>query len=73
MGPTLVEPLVAIGPLQPPKAVQEVTLAEPQVKVDELPAATEVGAALSVTLGVVTTVTVVEAAAIPPAPAQLSV
>ena len=66
-------PLFGCAPLQPPVAVQAVTLAEPHVNVDEPPMATAVGAALRVTLGVVTIVTVVEPIAVPPAPEQLSV
>lgn len=73
MGLMIAVPLVAFVPLQPTVAVQEVTFAEFQLSVEEPPAAIEVGEALSVTVGNVTTVTVAEADVVPPAPVQLSV
>ena len=45
-------PLVALVPLQPPAAVQLVTLVPVQVKVLEPPGVIEVGAALKVSVGV---------------------
>ena len=53
-------PLVALLPLQPPEAVQTVALVVLQVRADELPLATLVGFAESVTVGAGTTVTVVD-------------
>ena len=44
-------PLVALAPLQPPEAAQEVALVELHVSVEVPPLATEVGFAVSVTVG----------------------
>lgn len=49
--PVLWEPEVALLPLQLPEAVQEVALAELQVKVEALPEVNEVGLAVMVTVG----------------------
>jgi hypothetical protein len=73
MGLMFAVPLLACAPLQPAEAVQELTFAEFQASIEEPPAAIEVGEALSVTVGDVTTVTLAEADAVPPAPVQLSV
>jgi hypothetical protein len=55
------EPLVAMLPLQPPEATQEVALLEDQVSVEALPLLTVVGLALRVTEGAgVVTVTVAD-------------
>jgi hypothetical protein len=55
------EPLVAMLPLQPPDAAQEVALVEDQVRVEALPLLTVVGLALRVTDGAgVVTVTVAD-------------
>ena len=65
-------PLVALVPLQPPVAVHEVALVELHVSVEAAPLATEVGFAVSVTVGAGTTVTVAVATLlVPPAPLQL--
>ena len=66
-------PLVARLPLQAPLAVQLVALVEDHVSVEEPPLATLAGAAVSVTVGSGTTVTVVDALALPPGPEQVSV
>ncbi len=69
-------PLVALLPLHPapvPEAVQEVALVELQVSVDAAPLATDVGFAVSVTVGMGTMVTVAVATLlVPPAPLQVS-
>jgi hypothetical protein len=69
-------PLVASVPLQAPEAVQDVALVELQVSVELPPLATEVGLAVSVTVGAgvaLPTVTVTEATLlVSPAPRQLS-
>jgi hypothetical protein len=49
--PVFCEPLVASEPLQPPEAVQDVAFVEDHVKVDAPPLATELGEALSATVG----------------------
>ena len=70
--PVLCVPLVALLPLQPPVAVHEVALVELHVSVELPPLATEVGFAVSVTVGVPGTVTVVVAALLTPlAPTQV--
>ena len=51
VGLTLCEPAVALLPLQPPEAVQEVALLEDQVKVLDWPLVIEVGLALKVRVG----------------------
>lgn len=75
--PVDAEPDVPRLPLQPPDAVQLVALVDDQLSVDEPPCATAGGAALSMTVGRVPpigdTVTVTDCAALPPAPAHVSV
>jgi hypothetical protein len=75
--PVLFVPLVAKAPVQPPDAVHEVALVEPQVSVDVPPAATTVGFAVNVAVGrtltLPATVTVAVTAALePPGPEQVS-
>ena len=71
--PVLCVPLVPLAPLQPPEAVQDVALVELHVSVDAAPLATEVGFAVSVTVGAGITVTVAVATLlVPPVPLQLS-
>jgi hypothetical protein len=73
--PVLWVPLVANAPLQPPEAVHEVALVEPQVSVAAPPLATVVGLAVSVAVGTGLAVTVTVAAAavlVPPGPVQVS-
>ena len=67
-------PLVALVPLQPPEAVQEeVAFVELHVSVEAPPLVTEVGFAVSATVGVPGTVTVaVVTLLLPPAPEQVS-
>jgi hypothetical protein len=66
-------PLVALVPLQPPEAVQEVALVELHVSVEAPPLATEVGFAVNVTVGAGTTLTLAVATLlVPPAPAQVN-
>jgi hypothetical protein len=68
------EPAVVSEPLQPPEAVQAVALVEDQVNADVAPLFTVVGFAVKVTAGAgVVTDTVADCAALPPAPAQVSV
>jgi hypothetical protein len=69
--PVLCVPLVACVPLQAPEAVHEVALVELQVNVAALPLATDVGDAVSMTVGTILTV-VLEAKLGPPSPAQIS-
>jgi hypothetical protein len=69
--PVLCVPLVAFVPLHPPVAVHEVALVELQVSVEALPAATAVGFAVKVVVGVMLTVAVA-AVLVPPAPVQVS-
>jgi hypothetical protein len=72
--PVLCEPLVALLPVQPPEAVQDVALVEDQVRVEVAPLATVLGLAVRVTAGAgVVTDTVADCAALPPAPLQVSV
>jgi hypothetical protein len=70
-------PLVALPPLQPSEAVQEVAFVELQVRVAALPFVRLVGFALRFTTGATAvpevTVTDVEALLLPPAPVQDSV
>lgn len=68
-------PLVALVPLQPAEAVHEAALLLLQVSVEAAPDVTEVGFAVSVTVGFGITDTLVVAAAgvVPAAPEQLSV
>ncbi len=68
------EPLIALPPDQAPEAVQEVALVDVQVKVELPPLATVLGLALMPTVGVRCglTVTVVDCAALPPLPVQVS-
>ena len=65
-------PEVPLLPDQAPEAVQEVALVEDQVSVEDAPLATEVGFAVSDTVGSgpLATVTVAEALAVPPDPVQ---
>ncbi len=68
------EPLTAFAPDHPPEAVQEVVLVEVQVSVALPPLVMALGPTLSVTTGVaVLTETVVDCAALPPGPMQVSV
>jgi hypothetical protein len=69
-------PLVALLPLHPPEAVQDVALVLDQVSVEEPPAKTVVGLAEIATVGGVgpsATVTVTDWTAEPPVPLQVSV
>jgi hypothetical protein len=66
-------PDVALLPDQAPLAVQLVAFVDDQVSVLALPLATLVGLALNATVGRASTVTVVDCAAVPPLPVQLSV
>ena len=67
-------PLVAFAPLQPPDAVQLVASVELQVSVEAPPLTTEVGFAVSVTVGAggVVTETLVVWLALPPPPVHVS-
>jgi hypothetical protein len=66
-------PLVPRGPLQPPEAVHEVALVELHVNVAAPPAATTVGAAVNVTVGMGIIVTVLtRGTVVPPGPVQTS-
>jgi hypothetical protein len=72
-GPVLWLPLVALAPLQPSEATHEVALVEFHVSVEATPLATEVGFAVSVTVGAGTTVTLAVATwLVPPAPVQVN-
>lgn len=51
VGDTLLLPLVALVPDQPPPAVQAVALVDDQLSVDAAPDCIWVGAAVSVTVG----------------------
>ena len=65
-------PEVVLAPDQPPEAVQEVAFVEDQVSVEDAPFATEVGFAVSDTVGpAAATVTVADALALPPEPVQV--
>jgi hypothetical protein len=66
------EPRVATVPLQPPEAAQDVVFADDQVNVDVAPLLTVLGFAERVTVGAARlTETVVDCAALPPAPVQV--
>jgi hypothetical protein len=65
-------PEVALLPDHAPEAVQEAASADDQVSVEDPPLATEVGFAVSDTVGRGSTVTVAEALALPPEPVQVS-
>jgi len=69
------EPLVALGPVQPPDAVHPVALALVQESVDAPPLVTVVGVAvrLRVGTGAELTVTVAESLPVPPGPLQVRV
>jgi len=65
---------MALEPVQPPEAAQEVAFVDVQLKVEVAPLATVLGLALSVTVGAgVVTVTVADCAALPPLPVQVRV
>ena len=67
-------PLVAMGPLQPPEAVQAVAFCELHVKVAMPPLDTAAGEAVNVTVGAgVVTTTSADCEEDPPTPAQVSV
>jgi hypothetical protein len=67
------EPVRPLEPLQPPDAVQAVALVLDQVSVEEAPAFTVLGVAVSVTIGaLLETVTVADCVADPPGPVQVS-
>jgi hypothetical protein len=71
-GAVLCTPLVALIPLQFPEAVHEIAFVELQVNVEAPPSATEVGFAVSVTVGIGATVTLAVAALlIPPPPVHV--
>ena len=73
IGPTLCEPLVALVPLQPPVAVQVVTLELDQVSV-ELPFfATPGGLAVRLTVGEAIMATFADTVTLPPVPLHMSV
>jgi hypothetical protein len=69
------EPLSALLPDHPPEAVQEVAFVDDQVKVELPPLTTVLGLALMLTVavGLALAVTVVDCAAVPPAPLQVKV
>jgi hypothetical protein len=68
------EPLVASLPLQAPEAVQAVAFVDDHDRVELAPLDTVLGLALKVTVGAAAvTVTVVDWAALPPAPVQVTV
>jgi hypothetical protein len=70
--PVLWLPLVALVPVQPPVAVQDVALVEFHVSMEAPPLATDVGFAVSVAVAAGMTVTVVVATLLAPfAPLQL--
>jgi hypothetical protein len=68
-------PLVALVPLQPADAVQELAFVLLQLSVEALPEVTEVGMAPSVTVGfgITDTVAVAAAGVVPAAPEQVRV
>ena len=73
IAPVLCVPLVALLPLQPPVAVQDVAFVELHVSVELPPLAIEVGVAVNVTVGAGTTVTVAVAVLlVPPTPVQVN-
>jgi hypothetical protein len=66
-------PLVALVPLQPPEAAQEVAFVELHVSVEVAPLAMEVGFAVNVTVGAGATLTVAVSVLLePPAPLQVN-
>lgn len=66
------EPLTALLPLHAPDAVQAVAFVADQVSVELVPLASELGAALIVTVGAgVVTETVADCVALPPGPAHV--
>jgi len=69
------DPEILFAPDQAPEAVQEVALLDDQVRVDALPLLIVLGLALRLTVGegFALTATVVDCAALPPLPAQVSV
>ena len=69
------DPEMLLVPDQAPEAVQEVALFADQVRVDALPLLIVLGLALRLTVGegFALTATVVDCAALPPLPAQVSV
>jgi hypothetical protein len=68
----LFEPLTASAPLQPPDAVQAVSLDEDHVNIDVAPLLIVVGLAVKVTAGAaVVTETVADCAALPPLPVHV--
>ena len=68
------EPFRGWLPDQAPEATHEVALVEDQVRFEALPLVMVLGLALKLTVGAgVVTVTVVDCAALPPAPVQVSV
>jgi hypothetical protein len=73
IAPVLCVPLVGLGPLQPPEAVQDVALVELHVRVEAPPPATTAAPAASVAVAAGMTATVAVAALLrPPAPEQTS-
>jgi hypothetical protein len=72
-GDTLTVPLVALVPVQPPLALQEVVFVLDQVRVELPPDAILVGPADSVTVGGANTVTVADSCAEPSLPVHDSV
>lgn len=74
VGVTLWVPLVALLPVQPPLAVQEVALVEDQVRVALWPETMLVGEAEKETVGAAAlTLTVTLRVVVPPAPVQARV
>ena len=72
--PVLCEPLVASLPLHPFEAMHEVAFVADQVKVELPPLVTVLGFAVSTTAGAgIATVTAVDCALVPPAPAHVNV
>ncbi|HZF16519.1 MAG TPA: hypothetical protein VE046_11295 [Steroidobacteraceae bacterium] len=73
--PVLAEPAVALAPVQAPDAVQAAALVVLQVRVEDAPLATLVGAALRFTVGAgfAVTVTVADFIVVPPVPVHDSV
>ena len=68
------EPLTGLPPDQPPEAVQDVAFVADHVRVEPLPLITELGLAVSITVGAGDfTDTVADCAAVPPAPVQVNV
>jgi hypothetical protein len=66
-------PEIVLVPVHAPEATQDVASVDDQVRVEELPLATDVGLAVRDTVGTAgVTVTVAEALPVPPAPVQAS-